>query len=117
MAEQDMNKDMPMEESMPMPMGEKMPMPPEGAKTLNEAMPNDYRQAMKQPDQNIQIVLLSRLEDMSPEEIKELDRAIDSKTAKVLMKLLPELAELINRSMAKSGGAPKEDMGALPGVM
>ena len=109
MAEQGMNKDMPMEESMP--------MPPEGARTLNEAMPPEGVEIAKRPDQSIQMVLLSRLEDMSPEEIKELDRAIDSKTAKVLMKLLPELAELINRSMAKSGGAPKEDMGALPGVM
>ena len=52
-----------------------------------------------------------------PEELKELDRAIDSKTAKILMKLLPELEELINRSMSNKGGAPKDDMGALGGMM
>ena len=107
---EDMKKDMP----MPKPT---MPMPPEGARTLNEAMPPEGVEVMKRPDQSIQIVLLSRLESMSPEELKELDRAIDSKTAKILMKLLPELEELINRSMSAKSGAPKDDMGALGGMM
>tara|TARA_Y100000052_G_C2905731_1_gene59465 strand:- start:149 stop:487 length:339 start_codon:yes stop_codon:yes gene_type:complete len=107
---EDMKKDMP----MPKPT---MPMPPEGARTLNEAMPPEGVDIMKRPDQSIQMVLLSRLESMSPEELKELDRAIDSKTAKILMKLLPELEELINASMSNKGGAPKDDMGALGGMM
>ena len=48
---EDMKKDMP----MPKPT---MPMPPEGARTLNEAMPPEGVEIAKRPDQSIQMVLL-----------------------------------------------------------
>tara|TARA_R100000656_G_scaffold117522_3_gene90938 strand:- start:4471 stop:4833 length:363 start_codon:yes stop_codon:yes gene_type:complete len=88
-------------------------------KVLNEKLGVEAAEGMKQPDQNIQIVLMSRLESMTPEELKELDRAIDGKTAQVLIKLLPELEILINEVMSRGmgGNQPPSEMGALSGMV
>tara|TARA_Y100000356_G_C11033948_1_gene169941 strand:+ start:126 stop:491 length:366 start_codon:yes stop_codon:yes gene_type:complete len=98
----------------PAPPVQPTPAPP----TINEAMGVETAEAMKQPDQRIQIVLMSRLQSMDPAELKELDRAIDSKTARVLIKLLPELEILINEIMNRGmGGNQPSEMGALSGMM
>jgi len=96
-----------------------VPPPPQPAPpTLNEAMGAETSEGMKQPDQRIQVVLMSRLQSMDPEELKELDRAIDSKTARVLVKLLPELEILISEVMNRGmGGDQSSEMGALSGMM
>ena len=73
-------------------------------------------------DPDIQTVLVSRLSQMSPEELNTMDNALTPQVTQVLMKLLPELGELINalsmqgeemvdENMDESG-MPK-DMGAL----
>ena len=54
---------------------------------------------------------------MSPEELQTLDEAINPKTARVLMKLLPELEQIINQvgGQSQQRQAPAK-MGALGGV-
>ena len=69
-------------------------------------------QMMMNKDEDIRIVLLSRLESMTPEELKTLDRAIDGASAKVLLKLLPELDDLIEMSMSRQM-AGRQQGGAL----
>lgn len=102
-----------------MPPEPSAPMPPEPSPTmLNDEMGPEMAEGMKAPDQNIQIVLLSRLQSMSPEELQELDKIIDSNTARILMKLLPELEQLISGVMDQGApAATEEDMGALGGMM
>ena len=42
--------------------------------SIVEAMPEGAPQAMMQPDDDIRVVLLARLEMMQPEELQALDR-------------------------------------------
>ena len=94
-------------------MSEEMMMQ-RGQSTLNREMGPEASQMMMQADPEIQIVLLSRLESLTPEELRALDKAIDSETAKILMKLLPELEELINQIGGAQQRAPQQ--GALAGM-
>ena len=97
-------EEMMMEEAM---MGERPPlqsmeganMPPmEGAnQDLLEGMPPEARGALMEPDEEIEIVLMSRIANMSPEDLALLDRAITPDVAQVLMKVLPELGEIIDK--------------------
>ena len=80
--------------------------------TLNTEMGPEAAQMMMNKDEDIRIVLLSRLESMTPEELKTLDRAIDGASAKVLLKLLPELDDLIEMSMSRQM-AGRQQGGAL----
>lgn len=80
--------------------------------TLNREMGPEAAQMMMNKDEDIRIVLLSRLESMTPEELKTLDRAIDGASAKVLLKLLPELDDLIEMSMSRQM-AGRQQGGAL----
>jgi|TARA_R110002020_G_scaffold48763_7_gene139006 FixJ family two-component response regulator len=84
-------------------------------RSVNEEIGPDSAQSMMQPDPDIQVVIMSRLESLSPEELQLLDRVIDGQTAAVLLKILPELGELIDMSMSRknAGGA---QMGALGGM-
>lgn len=93
-------------------MAEEM-MAPES--TLNTEMGQEAAQMMMQPDDEIRIILLSRLESMTPEELKALDRAIDEASASVLLKLLPELQDLIETSMSRKA-AGRQQAGALAGM-
>ena len=79
-----------------------------------QQMPPEARVRLMQPSEEIQAVLLARLSNMAPEELKMLDSAITPDVAQVLMKLLPELNEII----AKIGGNRQQppQMGALSGV-
>ena len=59
---------------------------------------------MLAPDEGIQMILLARMEALSPPELEALDAAITPETASILMKLLPELGELINAYGGQNGG-------------
>jgi len=70
-------------------------------------VPEEAKENLKNPSESIQIVLMSRLAEMTKEELAMLDSAITPQVAKVLMKLLPELEMLID-AVQKEGGS--EDM-------
>ena len=82
-------------------------------------MPDQAKMRLMQPSDEISAVLVSRLTNMSPEELRALDSAITPDVARVLMKLLPELRQLIEQV---AGGQqqqrmPEEgQMGALAGM-
>ena len=92
---------------------------PEGASpTLNQAMGEEQSGMMMAADPKIQIVLMSRLESLAPQELQQLDRVIDSNTARILLKLLPELEPLMAQLGAGQAERTVEDeMGALGGMM
>ena len=111
---------MPMGGPPPMPMGGPMPMPMGGA-TDNPlaAMPPEAREALMQPDEGIQAVLLARLSNMTPEELQLLDAVITPEVARVLMKLLPELDALVSAVEAagtQMGQAPPVNPGAFGNI-
>lgn len=70
-------------------------------------VPEEAKENLKNPSESIQIVLMSRLAEMTKEELAMLDSAITPQVAKVLMKLLPELEMLINAVQKESGGEEK----------
>ena len=70
-------------------------------------VPEEAKENLKNPSESIQIVLMSRLAEMTKEELSMLDSAITPQVAKVLMKLLPELEMLINAVQKESGGEEK----------
>ena len=75
-------------------------------------VPEEAKENLKNPSESIQIVLMSRLAEMTKEELAMLDSAITPQVAKVLMKLLPELEMLINAVQKEGGGEdmPEEKM-------
>ena len=77
----------------------------QGAPSIQEAVGPEGAEAMLAPDEGIQIVLLARMESLSPAELQTLDNAIDGKTASVLLKLLPELGQLIDAYTSPGRGA------------
>lgn len=120
--------EMMMEEAM---MGERPPIPNmeganmpsmEGAnmprEDLLEGMPPEARGALMEPDEEIEIVLMSRIANMSPEELALLDRAITPDVAQVLMKVLPELGEIIDKVQGEMQEPMMQEppMGALGGM-
>ena len=101
-------------------MGEQPPMPSQ--EELQMASQN-----LMSSDADIQAVLMSRISQMTPDELKALDSAVTPEVASALTKLLPELQELIDvlgqqgempenmeapMSEEDTSGMPK-DMGAL----
>jgi hypothetical protein len=83
------------------------------------------------PDEDIAAMLVARLSAMSEQELAMLDTVITPEVAQVLMKLLPELQELIaaveGGGMAQEAPAPRQaapqrqaqaapQMGALGGM-
>ena len=74
-------------------------------------------EGLMKPSQEIQAVLVARLSNMSPDELKILDSAITPDVARILMQLLPELQEIINMIEASpqqpQQPAPDQGMGAL----
>jgi|TARA_R110002020_G_scaffold127739_6_gene286468 hypothetical protein len=96
------------------------PMPPmEGAPETQqtdplEFMPSKAREALMQPSEEIGAVLMARLANMSEAELNALDSAITPEIQRILMGLLPELAEIISQV---SGEEPmmmaEEEVGAL----
>jgi|TARA_R110000751_G_scaffold70458_4_gene142947 hypothetical protein len=100
------------EEMNPNSMGERPPV-----QNPVRQLPPEAQQRLMQPSQEIGAVLLARISLMSPEELQTLDEAINPKTARVLMKLLPELEQIINQvgGQSQQRQAPAK-MGALGGV-
>jgi len=102
------------EEMNPNGMGERPPM--EGGNPMRQ-LPPEAQQRLMQPSQEIGAVLLARISLMSPEELKTLDEAITPQTARVLMKLLPELEQIIQQvGNQTQQRPPQQDMGALGGM-
>lgn len=60
------------------------------------AMPAEARENLMKPSDEIRAVLVSRLANMSQEELSMLDQAITPEVAEILMKLLPELQQLVD---------------------
>ena len=92
-------------------MAEEMQMPNMDGANMNAENPmqNLPPEAMKnllQPDEEIAAMLVARLSAMSEQELAMLDTVITPEVAQVLMKLLPELQELI--AAVEGGGAPQE---------
>tara|TARA_R100000388_G_C7213270_1_gene144784 strand:- start:209 stop:511 length:303 start_codon:yes stop_codon:yes gene_type:complete len=90
-------------------------------------MPEQAKENLKKPSEEMQIVLMSRLAEMTEEELQMLDKAITPEVMGVLIKLLPELAQLIQqiggmsdkdmpREEPKEERMPEDDMGALANV-
>ena len=61
-------------------------------------------------DPDIQTVLVSRLSQMSPEELRVMDKALTPEVASILMKLLPELRQLIDLIGQQPQEKPQENM-------
>ena len=101
-------------------MGERPPMPEmNGANMQNPVrqMPQEARARLMQPSEEIGAVLVARIANMEREELKMLDQAITPDVARVLIKLLPELQQIISQmSQAPQQAAPEEQMGALGGM-
>ena len=109
---------------------EPMMMPDMAGANMNAENPmrNLPPEAMKnllQPDEEIAAMLVARLSAMSEQELQMLDTVITPEVASVLMKLLPELQELIAAVEGGGGGEqmaapmPEQapDMGALGGMV
>jgi len=103
------------EEMNPSAMGERPPMQDmQGANMPNPGreMPAEAQQRLMQPSQEIGAVLMARISIMSPDELRMLDSAITPQVAQVLMRLLPELAELVAQ-IDQGGQGEDAMMGAL----
>jgi len=87
-----------------------MPMPDMAGANMNgenpmRNLPPEARKNLLQPDEEIAAMLVARLSAMSEQELAMLDTVITPEVAQVLMKLLPELQELIS---AVEGGAAQQ---------
>ena len=87
---------------------------------LDAGLPKEANDVIMKPSEGIKNALFMRLSNMTPDELQMLDRAITPEVASVLIKLLPEMQQLIE--MVEQGGvedAMEEDqmmpteMGAL----
>ena len=74
-------------------------------------MPEQAKERLAQPSEQMRVVLMARLAEMSPEELQALDKAITPDVMNVIMKLLPELGALIQQVMENSEqDMPQEEM-------
>ena len=71
--------------------------------------PPEAKEALKQPSEEMQLVLMARLAEMTKEELALLDSAITPSVAKTLMKLLPEL-EMLIEAVKGEGEMPEKEM-------
>ena len=112
-----MQRPMPEQAMMQRPMPDR-PMPNQmpNREMMPKDMPEEAKSRLMQPSDEISAVLMSRLSNMSPEELRSLDSAITPEVARVLMKLLPELRRLIEQVSGQSQKMPREQMGALTGM-
>ena len=97
-------------------MGERPPMdmPMEAVPpNVMQQMPPEARMRLMQPSEEVGAVLLARLSNMSSEELRMLDAAITPDVAGVLMKLLPELQQIISQVGSQQQAPRQPQMGAL----
>jgi|TARA_R110002153_G_scaffold73653_2_gene192121 hypothetical protein len=100
--------------AMPSMEGASMPSP------MNDMPPEAVSRLMK-PSEEIGAVLMARISNMSPEDLRMLDQAISPDVIQILMKLLPELAQIIQRvgeqNAPPTSPMPQDrQMGALGGM-
>jgi hypothetical protein len=91
--------------------GRQMP-PMEGGGAM---MPPEATARLMQPSQEIGAVLMARISNMSPDELRMLDSAISPQVIRVLIKLLPELAQIIEQ-VGAGGAREMPQRGALGGM-
>ena len=104
-------------------MGEQPPM--ESQRQMSDIVPPEAREQVMGSSKTVATILMTRLTQMNPDELQMLDKAITPEVASVLIKLLPELKDLIDAveqggvgdampedQMMDDSGMPK-DMGAL----
>lgn len=84
-----MGERMPMEAQMG--IRDRMPANPQ----LDMGMPQEANDVIMRPSEGIKNALFMRLTNMTPEELRMLDKAITPEVASVLVKLLPEMQQLI----------------------
>ena len=84
---------------------------------LDTGMPKEAKDVMMKPSEGIKNALLMRLSNMTPEELRMLDEAITPKVASVLMKLLPEMQELIAMVEQSGVGDAMEEDQMMPAEM
>jgi hypothetical protein len=82
--------------------------------SLNEGMGPENTQAMLQPDPEVRVIVMSRLESLTPDELRKLDSLIDGESARILLKILPELEDVIG--MIANQAQQQPPMGALAGM-
>ena len=92
-------------------MAEEMMMPDMAGANMNAEnpmrnLPPEAQKNLLKPDEEIAAMLVARLSAMSEQELQMLDTVITPEVAQVLMKLLPELQELI--AAVEGGGMPQE---------
>jgi hypothetical protein len=87
-------------------MAEEMNMKGAGMNPLS-AVPAEGRANLMKSSDSIRAVLMSRLANMAPNELQMLDSAITPEVARVLMKLLPELQELVGAVSSQRQGMQK----------
>jgi hypothetical protein len=97
-------------------MGERPPMPEMDVANMAQQMPPEALARLMQPSEEIGAVLVARIANMAPEELRKLDSAITPEVANVLMKLLPELAEIISQVGNQPTPPMQPEMGALSGM-
>ena len=87
-------------------MGENPPMESQ----MQMGAQEEARQKVMGSSKTVASVLMSRLMEMSPKELQMLDKAITPDVAQVLIKLLPELKDLIEAvEQGGVGDAMEED--------
>tara|TARA_R100000656_G_scaffold124323_1_gene102259 strand:+ start:386 stop:670 length:285 start_codon:yes stop_codon:yes gene_type:complete len=87
-----------------------------GEPTLNEGMGPESAQAMLQPDPEVRVIVMSRLETLTPQELQKLDSLIDGESARILLKILPELEDVIGMIAGQAQAQQPPPMGALAQV-
>jgi len=97
--------------NMPPMRGGDMP-PMQGGDMM---MPPEATARLMQPSQEIGAVLMARISNMSPDELRMLDSAISPEVIRVLIKLLPELAQIIEQ-VGAGGAREMPQRGALGGM-
>ena len=88
-----------------------MPMPDMAGANMNAEnpmrnLPPEAKKNLLMPDETIAGMLVARLSAMSEQELQMLDKVITPEVAQVLVKLLPELEELI--AAVGAGQAPSQ---------
>lgn len=104
-------EDMMLEDMMPQEMQAPMPQDMMPQDPMAE-MPQEARDAVMRPSEELALVLMARLSNMAPEELQMLDTVITPEVARVLVRLLPELEEIIN-SIEGTPAEMQEQIGAL----
>ena len=97
-----------------MGLRDRMPANPQ----LDMGMPPEANEVIMRPSEGIKNALYMRLTNMTPEELRMLDKAITPEVGSVLVKLLPEMQQLIEMvEQSGVGDAMEEDqmgMGDMP---